>query len=227
MSESTWAPTPASAPLGEILKDVAGYVLMPLDDEVLDVARQGVKAAIAKLNTRTWNWALTYSTVTFAAGTQEYDLDQSFKQPRNFSLRDTNGLDRDRLNFLPWGSFLKDCQWGVTGSPEYYSVTNPQIFGVLRLDMSPSAAWVAQNPTGRLWYYRRIQLPTDTGALNVPHEVGDYVREYAQGFAADRYAVDKAREAYDRAKEMFNVGPGPSGALVRDDCHGQQTDWEY
>lgn len=220
MSESLWAPTPAADHLGEIQKAVAGYVLMPLDDEVLDIARQGIKRAIDRMNTRNWNWALTYDDVTFVAGTQEYDLDQAFKQPRNFSLRDANGLDRDRLHFLPWGTFLKDCQWGETGSPEYYSVTNPHSFGVLRLNMSPSAAWVATNPTGRLWYHRRVQYPTETGtSLDIPSEAIAFVQASAEGYASDRYAVDKAQSAYRRADQMFHE-------LVVDDCHGQQTDWE-
>lgn len=220
MSESTWAPTPSSQPLNTVITSAAGYVLMPVDEEVLDAGLQGVKRAIDRMNTRTWNWSLTYSDVTFVAGTQEYDLDQSFKAPRNLSLRDANGRDRDRLNFLPWGSFLKDCQWGETGSPEYYSVTNPQIFGVLRLDMSPSAAWVATNPTGRLWYYRRIQYPTQTGThLEIPPEATSFVQAITEGYLADRYAVDKARPAYERAERQYHE-------LVVDDCHGQQTDWE-
>jgi len=220
MSESTWSPTPAADSLLAIQKSVCGYVLMPADEETLDTALQGIRRAVDRLNTRQWNWALTYSTVTFAAGTQEYNLDQGFKANRNLSLRDASGVDKDRLRFLPWGMFLKECQWDYQGSPEYYSVSNSNLFGVLRLDVAPSADYVGMYPTGRLWYYRRVQYPTATGtALDVPSEVVGFIQAAAEGYTAERYATDKAAPAYARAERFLHE-------CVVDDCHGQQSDWE-
>jgi len=220
MSESTWAPTPYADTLTSIQKAVAGYVLMPTDPEVLETALMGLKRAIDRLNTRTWNWALTYSTITFVAGTQEYALDQSFKQPRNFALRNSSSVDTSRLSYLPWGTFLKECQWGTGGSPAYYSGANPNAFGVIRLDLAPDAAFVAAYPTGRLWYYRRIQYPSATGtSLDVPSEVVAFLQAHAEGYTADRHAPVKAQTAYSRADRSFHD-------IVSDDCHGQQTDWE-
>jgi len=227
MSESTWSPSPAAEQLQAIQKAVAGYVLMPTDDEVIDCANQGIRRAIDRMNSRSWNWALTYSTITFVAGTQEYALDAGFKAPRNLALRDSASVDRSRLMFLPWGTFLKECQWDYLGTPQYYSATNVNFFGVIRMDVAPSDGFIGQYPTGRLWYHRRISYPTATGSgQELPSEAVAYIVEFASGYAADRFAVEKAAAAYGRAKELFNPGPGPSGALVRDDCHGQQTDWE-
>jgi hypothetical protein len=220
MSESTWAPTPAAETLQTVQKLVAGYVLMPTDDEVLETAAAGIRRAIDRLNTRPWNWALTYSTITFVAATQEYGLDQSFKAPRNFALRNSTPTDISRLSYLPWGIFLKECQWGATGSPSYYSGANVNSFGVIRLDLAPDAAFVAAYPTGRLWFHRRIQYPTSTGtSLDVPSEVVGFLQASAEGFTADRYATTKAAPAYSRAERFFHE-------LVVDDAHGQQTDWE-
>jgi len=220
MSESTWTPTPYADTLGNVQKAVAGYVLMPTDDEVLETIFVGIRRGIDRLNSRTWNWALTYQTITFVAGTQEYTLDQSFKQPRNFSLRDTNSVDVDRLSYLPWGTFLKECQWDASGTPFYYSASNPNLFGVIRLDLSPDGSFVATYPTGRLWYYRRIQYPNATGtAIDCPSEVIRFIQASAEGYAADRYAPEKAAPAYARAERAY-------ADCVRDDCHGQQTDWE-
>lgn len=220
MSETTWAPTPGAETLQAIQKGVAGYVLMPADDEVLDTALQGIRRAVDRLNTRNWNWALTYSTITFIAGTQEYGLDQAFKKPRNFSLRDSSSVDADRLHYLPWGTFLKECQFGSTGTPTYYSGANVNLFGVIRLDLAPDASFVARYPTGRLWYHRRIQYPAATGtSLDVPSEAVAFLQASAEGYAADRYAVAKAAPAYQRAERFYHE-------LVVDDCHGQQTDWE-
>jgi hypothetical protein len=220
MSESTWSPTPGAETFGNIQKSVAGYVLMPTDDEVLDCAAQGIRRAIDRMNTRAWNWALTHSTITFVAGTQEYSIDSGFKSPRNFALRDSAAVDKSRLSYLPWGSFLKECQWGATGSPSYYSANNPNYFGLVRLDVAPDASFVAQYPTGRLWYYRRVQYPSATGtSLDVPSEAVAYIQAAAEGYTADRYAVTKAAPAYQRAERFFHE-------LVVDDAHGQQTDWE-
>lgn len=220
MSETTWTPTPYADTFQTVQKLVAGYVLMPTDDEVLDCAASGIRRAIDRLNTRVWNWALTYSTITFAAGTQEYPLDQSFKQPRNFSMRNASGVDMERLQYLPWGMFLKECQWGQSGQPNYYSGSNVNAFGVVRLDLSPDTSFVATYPTGRLWYYRRIQYPGAAGtSLDVPSEVVGFIQASAEGFTADRYAVDKAPSAYQRAERFHHE-------LVVDDAHGQQTDWE-
>ena len=54
MSESTWSPTPAAETLQTLQKLVAGYVLMPTDDEVLECALAGIRRGIDRLNTRNW-----------------------------------------------------------------------------------------------------------------------------------------------------------------------------
>jgi hypothetical protein len=200
---------------------VAGYVLMPTDDEVLETAAAGIRRAIDRINTRTWNWALTYSTITFVAGTQEYGLDQAFKAPRNFSLRTSAAVDTDRLQFMPWGTFLKESNYdGPTGTPEVYSGSNVNAFGVIRLNVAPTAGWVASYPTGRLWFHRRVQYPSAAGtSLDVPSEAVAFIQASAEGFTADRFAVAKASPAYSRAERFFHE-------LVVDDCHGGQTDWE-
>ncbi len=75
-------------------------------------------------------------------------------------------------------------------------------------------------PTGRLWYYRRTQYPATVGnSLDVPSEAVAFIQAWAEGYTADRYAVQKAAPAYQRGEMAFRD-------LVRDDCHGQQTDWE-
>ncbi len=220
MSETTWTPTPYADSLLAIQKAVCGYVLMPADDETLDTALQGIRRAVDRLNTRQWNWALTYQTITFVEGTQEYALDQSFKSPRNLSLRDSSGVDRTRMAYLPWGMFLKECQWDQRGTPVYYSGSNVNFFGVIRLDLAPDAQFVGNYPTGRLWYYRRVQYPAATGtSLDVPSEVVGFVQAWAEGYTAERYATDKAAPAYARAERFLHE-------CVVDDCHGQQSDWE-
>lgn len=224
MSESTWQSSPVSDTVDSLQKAIAGYVLMPTDEEVLDCAAQGIKRAIDRLNTRQWNWMLWNRTITFVAGTQEYEIPSGLKSPRNFSLRDSGGIDKGRLMFQPWGTFLKEANYegsSIGGNPCYYSAVNVTTYGLVRLDVAPSSGFVAQYPTGQLWYYRRIQYPTSTGNTlgTIPSEITPFVVATGEAYAADRYAPDKSRPAYERAERFLQD-------LIRDDCHNQQSDWE-
>jgi hypothetical protein len=221
MSESTWSPAPSADTYQLVQKLVAGYVLMPTDDEVLECAAAGMRRAIDRLNMRNWNWALQYDDITFVAGQADYVLDHEFKAPRNFEINDSGGLSIGRLGFKPWKAFVvENSSVFSSGDHGYYSVSNPHAFGLVTLDVAPTAAFVAATPTGRLWYYRRIQYPSSAGtSLDVPSEAVAFIQASAEGFTADRYAVTKAAPAYVRAEKFLHE-------LIVDDCHGGQTDWE-
>jgi hypothetical protein len=221
MSESTWSPAPSADTYQLVQKLVAGYVLMPTDDEVLECAAAGIRRAIDRLNTRSWNWALQYDDITFVAGQADYVLDQEFKSPRNFEINDASGLSKGRLLFKAWKAFLLENSVETsTGDPSFYSASNAHALGLVTLDVSPSASFISATPTGRLWYYRRIQYPSSAGtSLDVPSEAVAFIQASAEGFTADRYAVTKAAPAYVRAEKFLHE-------LIVDDCHGGQTDWE-
>ena len=221
MSDSTWSPTPGFETLSFICKMAAGYVLMPDDDEANEIAQAGVRRAIDKLNTRRWNWALTYQDITFTAGTREYTLDTSFKAPRRLMILDTSSNESSRLSYLPWTTFINDILPvnSTQGTPSLYSVANANDTGTLTLEVIPSTAWVAAYPTGRLWYYRRVQYPTQASSvIAAPSEVVPYVQEFSSGFVADRYAPEKASPAYVRAAAHWRE-------IVKDD-NDIYPDWE-
>lgn len=221
MSESTWSSTPGTETFGAIQKSVAGYVLMPTDDEVLDCAAQGIRRAIDRLNTRTWNWLLTYDDITFVENQYDYVLTSWFKSARNFEIWNTSEQSEFRLMYKPWGTFVKEhSDQGAQGDPEYYSVLNSNATGMVTLNAAPSSSWIAAHPSGRLLYYRKIQYPSATGtSLDVPSEAVAYLQAAAEGYTADRYAVTKAQAAYQRSERFHHE-------LVVDDAHGQQNDWE-
>jgi hypothetical protein len=200
---------------------VAGYVLMPTDDEVLETAAAGIRRAIDRLNTRNWNWALTYDDITFVVDQVDYQLDTQFKNPRNFETNDASGNSTGRLMFVPWANFLKEnAVVSGSGTPYSYSASNVNLLGTVSLDIPPNATFVTATPTGRIWFYRRIAYPAAAStSLDVPSEVVGFIQASAEGFTADRYAVTKAAPAYSRAERFFHE-------LVVDDCHGGQTDWE-
>lgn len=221
MSESTWSPTPAADSPQIVASLAAGYCLLPDDEEVLDAAAAGIRRAIDRLNSRTWNWALKPQDITFVVGTQEYTLETPFKAPFNFALRNAAAVDVSRLGFLPLSEFLKDTQLvDAAGTPYRYTVVNAFRFGKLRLDAVPTTAWTAIYPTGRLWYYRRVQYPgSSANTIDVPEEVVAFIQNATDGFVAGRFAPAKADSAWERAERAF-------ADIVRDDCHGQQSDWE-
>jgi hypothetical protein len=104
-------------------------------------------------------------------------------------------------------------------SPCVYSVSNVTEFGTLTLNCTPSTDWVSKYPEGRIWYFRRFDYPAVNAALRWPSEMTAFVQSWAEGYTADRFAKEKAPEAYSRAREQLHE-------LIVDDCHGGQTDWE-
>lgn len=203
-----FAPSPAARTLSDLRAEISRYVLMPQDNEALDVASSGIKSACAKINRYVWKWAITYDDITFVAGTKEYNLDATIKEPRRLVLRDASSNDIDRLGYLEFQSFLNEYLGATTNSdPCVYSVSNLHSFGTLVLDCAPSSSWVSKYPTGRLWYYKRIEPPSDpSDVVDVPQEVEDFILWHAKGFIAsmcDKSKVDVAmRMATDAFREL-------------------------
>ena len=219
MSESTFVPTPNPDTLGFITKMAAGYCLKPNVDEVVECATAGVRRAIDTLNMRLWNWALAYQDITFVAATGEYQAEADLKAPRRFTLIDSDSLEAGTLTYYPWPEFITRLAHDPSTEPCSYSLSNMTQFGTITLSASPSTDWVVKYPTGRLWYYRRVPYPVATSDIVIaPPEIVAYVLEYASGFTADRYAVNKAPMAYARA-EMLKRD------LIRDD-NETSPDWE-
>ena len=221
MSESTWAPTPSTDTFQTIQKQVAGYCLLPTDPEVLETAAAGIRRAIDRLNTKTWNWTVTYDDIDFVVDQTDYALTSWFKSPRNFEIWNTDSKSVGRLAYKDWKTFLVEHQdLTAESEPCVYSCANVNALGSLSLNALPTASWVASYPSGRVWYYRKVQYPTTGGSdLDVPSEVVGFIQASAEGFVADRHAVAKAAAAYQRAERFLHE-------LVVDDRHGGQTDWE-
>ena len=221
MSESAWATTPPTESVAMLKKQIAGYVLMPTDPEVLETAEAGIRRAIDRLNTRTWGWSLTYDDIDFLADTPDYGLSSQFKSPRHLELWNSDGRCVGSLGFKEWKTFLMEHQNRVGSSqPCIYSCSNVHDVGLMSLDVYPTAEWVATYPAARIWYFRRTAYPGSDGApVNVPSEVAAFIQSEAEGYTADRYAVLKAQPAYQRAERFLHE-------LVVDDRHGGSTDWE-
>ncbi len=219
MSESTWSPTPAIDNLATLSKQIAGYAGMPDDTEALETAAAGLRRAVDRLNTRKWNWSLNYEDVIFIADQGEYDLPSQMKAPRKLVLIDTDGLEVGILNYLPWPEFVDRLVGCATTDPTHYSMSNTHEFGLVTLNGTPTADWIAKYPSCRIWYYRRLGYAVDPeDVLECPSEVALFVQAWAEGFTADRYAQQKAGPAYQRAMDAWRE-------IVKDD-NDTMTDWE-
>lgn len=221
MGETLWTPTPGTETFGMIQKSISGYALMPEDPEVLESAAAGVRRAIDRLNTRPWNWLITYDDIAFVTGTTDYPLTSWFKTPRNFEIWNTSNQSVFRLHYKPWKTFLVEHQdFTAQGDPTTYSCANVNALGSVSLNAAPAEGWIALYPNGRLWYFRKVQYPVNPGRpIDVPSEVVGFIQSSAEGYVADRYAPSKAAAAYSRAERFHHE-------LVVDDAHGGQTDWE-
>jgi hypothetical protein len=219
MTQSTWSPSPAAPTIQTMQKIVAGYVGMPTDDEALDSALAGIRMAIDRVNQRTWNWAVTFEDIPFDTAIVDYPLPANFKKTQRFMICDSSSNPVFRLPFKTWQSFLNEHPESTSaGSPCVYSTANVKQYGTLSLDVFPTTDWVAQYPTGRLFYYRKVQYDNADGQPDWPSEVTPFVLAWAEGFVADRYAQAKAQAAYSRAEMSRRE-------LIADD-NEQQTDWE-
>ena len=220
MSESDWSPVPGVETLGTLTKQVTGYVGLPTDDEATEVAVACIRRAIDKINMRRWNWTIAYQDIQFVVGTAEYGAEPDMKAPRKFVLIGTDDLEAGLLTYIPWSEFVDRLSYEATTHPCEYSLSNLHANGVITLNGTVASDWVAQYPTARLWYYRRVLYPSAASdVVDVPSEFNLYLSEYAKGCVAETYnAPGKAQSAYVRAELAMRD-------LIRDD-NEIQPDWE-
>jgi len=216
-----FVPSPTGRACTDLTDDVAGYVLANNDGAALTKARDCLRSAVSKLNTRNWEWNKVHQLITMVADTATYTLNDSFRAPRSSHLLNSDGSMIGRLGYKDPQSFWYDHdKRDEAGSPCYYTVENPHALGTIRLDVIPSSAWVGQYPTIKLWYYRRT-LPCSESvvSLNVPEEVSDWVAWQAKAHMAAHYDMGKVEYARDVADQMWRL-------LIQDVSRSQVTDEE-
>jgi len=207
-------------------KQIAGYVLQPTDDEVLECALAGIRRGIDRLNMVNWSWAITYDDIYFDATLGDYPLQKWFKAPLNFELFDSSNQRAGRFEYKPWKTFLLEHAMATSmSSPPVYSAPNVFSQGTISLEAAPSADFVLKYPNGRIWYYKYIQYPTGPGSvIDAPSPATSYLYEWACAHTANNYAQSKVGAAYQRANQLFEPG-GHTGALLTAD-NDVHTDWQ-
>lgn len=200
----TWsAEQPGSRLVNDVQTEVCRYIQYPEDTEILAVAYEGIRGAIAELNGRRWRFLLASQYVTFAADTNEYELEEPFREPRHFALINSGGQDVGRLLFAPWKTFALDQAFENTGDPCYYSVKNSFGDGTVTISAKPGASWVGQYPTGRLDYFANLLVPQPSDPLGVPQRFESYVMWYAKMHTAASIATSKRDFARSMAADIL------------------------
>jgi hypothetical protein len=79
----------------------------------------------------------------------------------------------------------------VSGTPVAYTVLNPYNYGQMTFSKAPNAAFVAQYPKVRHWFYRYIQFPAgDADVVDVPNDAERVILWLAKRYVAELYGND-------------------------------------
>lgn len=192
--------TPAVKNFGSMKQDVANYVQMGDAPTELGIAGDAINSAISELNAFNWSWNLVYTDITFAASTGDYTIPANFRKPRKFIVMDSAGSEKTILAWEDPKTFMDYYKADNTdGTPHSYTVFNSVEYQTLSLNVPASSSWVASNPTGRLWYFRRLaRLESDSDVLVAPHEVEAWLKWQARWEVAAVYD-DAGASKIDRA----------------------------
>lgn len=212
--------TPQARPFSELKRDVASYVQMPDQAEALVAAGVGINNAIRTLNSRTWNWSLTYTDITLASGTFDYTLPNDFKAVRHIELLNSSGDVTQRIGYMNYKEFLQDFQGSTDSvSPTIATVINAKNSLIISLNYAPGAGFVSASPTMRVRYFKRLPLLVDASDRpDVYGEVENFLTWSAKAYVASVFDPAKYTIAKREAAEVF-------ADLKRDDLTTGYHDW--
>jgi hypothetical protein len=172
------------------------------------VARAGAawESAIREYNTWLWRFNRVTANITLAspspAGSDTYDLATDFAEPNRAKLVDSNSKERDSLSWVPfeeWLIYFPDRS-ATSSRPCFYTAQNVHETG--KVTVYPPPATSLQWPTLRLYYFRRIVVPTGDGErLNTPQEIDEGIFQLAQA-----KMTHKQKSFADAAQEYARAG---------------------
>lgn len=204
-----WSPSPGHRTFSQAKDEIERYVGMPDDSRVEQIAEDGIREAIRKVNMADWNWTLATHDVTLLSTSGVYTGPSDFRKEHNTVFLDTNDKPVAKISFLEPKSFqtTQARDLALSLGTYRYTIFNTRTDGQITLDFTPDATFVASRPTMRLLYYKYIPYPTsDSEVLCVPSEAESYVLWFAKAYAASIVAPDKyslaRQESEDSWKKM-------------------------
>lgn len=216
----SFSPSPAARACSDLKADVARYVGATNAARALAEAENCIGTAVAKLNTKLWNWAIVYQDITLVAGTSDYDLAAPFKAPRKAELLNGSGTPLSRLTYLDPHSFSDEYyDRNTQGSPQVYTVENPHEYGQVNLSSPPHSSFVSQYPTLRLRYYQKVQpCSGSVTSLDIPHETAEWVSWYAKSLLAAARDPQKFSVADQTQRDLWR-------GLISSKVADELSDW--
>lgn len=201
----SFSPSPSARACSDLKADIARYVGAPNAARALAEAEVCIGTAVARLNSELWPWMLVYQDITLVASTFDYDLASSFLSPRHCFVLDSNGKHSGSLSYYDPKSFSMYYDSSRSdGSPSTYTVHNAHEYGTISLNNAPTSEYASLYPTLRLWYYQRVQpCSGSVSALDVPHEVAEWVSWYAKALMASHHDPQKFSLADQTQRDLW------------------------
>jgi hypothetical protein len=162
---------------------------------------------VREYNTWFWRFNRVTQDITLASpspvDSDTYNLQSDFAGPNRAKLVDTNGDERDTLQWVPfeeWLIWFPDRS-GTSSKPMFYTAQNAHQTGKVTIYPAANGSSL-QHPTLRLYYFRRIALVTSGGErLNVPMEVDEGIFQLAEAKMTHKQkSFEDAREEYVAAR---------------------------
>jgi len=192
----------------DIATNCAGLVNSPDDPEALGYAISGIQEAVDMFNLRLWNFQMRTSGFALVIGQTDYNFPSTVRGTRNMSLK--NGSTGQPVGYLDPKSFFLEVPSALAGDATNYtlmSASNSSSF--VRLSHAPTAASIANLPSGELVYYERITCPTNTASgIDVPPEVERVIMEFARAYTAERFDPPKAelpQKRFDQGYRQLRI----------------------
>lgn len=168
-----------------------------------------------------WKCNRVSTDITFSASDFDYALPADFAAPIRVALLNTDGklAGTGSLIYVDYPDWLDgDGDRTQTGDPpSYYTINNEHETGLIEFSPVPTANVATSNyPTARLFYYRRIVLPTsDDAKVNIPVELEGgveglaiaYYMGYIEGLPASVQPVAMELRHKEELEQRFRVYP--------------------
>lgn len=185
---SNFPQTGAGRTLSDMLTDIAIAAGGENDPDRRTRALTALRRAIRVYNEVRWKFNRVSEDYTLVAATSSYALPADFADPQRLVMLDSsNGLvGVGPLIYVDWTDWL-DGDGSDTGEgnpPSFYTINNEHEAGTLFIKPKPkSDVATSAYPKMRLYYYRRIVMPTgDSEKINIPVEIEGGVEDLAVAY---------------------------------------------
>lgn len=171
----------------QLLTDIATAAGGENDSDRLTRALVALRRAVRVYNVVLWKPCKTSQDITLAAADRDYALASDFAVPARAVLLDSNGKEAgvDPLELWDYSDWLEwyGDETVTSDPPTMLMFNNPHNDGIAYVYPMPLAPTTATYRKVRLYYYRRIVIPTgDNEVINIPQELEGGIEDLSIGY---------------------------------------------